>query len=77
MSGSPSTEIGEVVDVVIPFVVAVSAHMSPRDGAFFGKYGMEAVDFGGEISGACRCEGTRRAGGSEFAVRSDDASAAG
>ena len=76
MSGSLSAEIGEVVDVVVTFVDAVSAHMSPRDGPFFGKYGIEAVDFGCEFSVASRCDSTHRADGSEFAVRSDDASAA-
>ena len=69
-------EIGEVVDVVIPFVIAVSAHISPRDGAFSRKYGIEVVNFGCEFSVAGRCDSTHRAGGSEFAVRSDDASAA-
>ncbi len=29
--GSPSAKIGEVVNVVIPFVTAVSTHVSPRD----------------------------------------------
>ena len=40
--------IGEIVDVVIPFVIAVSVHTSPRDGVFK-KYGIEAVDFGCEF----------------------------
>ena len=77
MSGSPSAEIGDVVDVVILFGVAVSAHMSPRDGVFFGKYGIEAMDFCCEFSVEGRCDGTHRAGDNEFAVRLDDASAAG
>ena len=38
-SESPSAEIGEVVDIVTPFLIAVIAHMSPRDMAFFEKYG--------------------------------------
>ena len=76
VSESHSVKINEVVNVVVPLVIAVSAHVSPRDGAFFGKYGIDAVDFGGEFSVACRCDGTHRADGSEFAVRSDDASAA-
>jgi hypothetical protein len=68
VSGSPpSAEIGEAVNVVILFVIVVSKHMSPRDGAFFGKYGIEAVDFGCEFSFARRCDSTHRAGGSEFA----------
>ncbi len=58
-------------------MIAVSAHTSPRDGAFFGKYGIEAVDFGCEFPVAGWCDGTHRVGGSEFAVRSDDASADG
>ena len=70
-------DFGEVVDVVISFVIAVPAHVSPRDGAFFEKYGIEAVDFGCEFSVAGRCYGTHRAGGSEFALRSDDVFAAG
>ena len=62
---------------MISFVIAVPAHVSPRDGEFFEKYGIEAVDFGCEFSVAGQCDGTHRAGGNEFAVRSDDASAAG
>ena len=77
VSGTRSAEIGEAVDVVVPFVIAVSAHVSPRDGALCGEYSIEAVDFGCEFYVEGRCDGTHRAGGCEFAVRSDDASAAG
>ncbi len=64
VSESPLAKIGEVVNIVVPFVIAVSAHVSPRNGAFFGKYGIEAVDFGCEFLVAGRCDGTHRAGGS-------------
>ncbi len=77
MCESPLAKIVEVVDVVIPFVITVSAHMLPRNMAFFEKYDIKAVTFGCEFSVAGRCDGTHRAGGSKFAVRSDDASAAG
>ncbi len=77
MFKTPSAEIGEVVDVVVPFVIAVSAHVSPRDEAFFGKYGIEAVDFGCEFLVSGRCDCSHRASGSEFAVRSVAVSAAG
>ncbi len=77
VSGPPSAMIGEAVNVVVPVVFAVSAYVSPCDGAFFENYGIEAVDFSCEFSVAGRCDDTHRTGGSEFAVRSDDTSAAG
>ncbi len=42
-SESPYAKIGELVNIVVPFVIIVSAHVLPRDGAFFRKYGIEAV----------------------------------
>ena len=41
-------KIGKAVNLVIPSVIAVSVHTSPRDGVFK-KYGIEAVDFGCEF----------------------------
>ncbi len=70
-------KIDEAVNVLIPFKIAVSTQVSPRDGAFCGKYGIKVVDFGCKFSVEGRCDGTHRASSFEIAVRSDDASAAG
>lgn len=40
VSGSPSAEIGKAINVVVPFVIAVSTHVSQSDGAFCGEYGV-------------------------------------
>ena len=77
VSGALLAEIGEAVDVVVSFVIAVSAHESPCDGALCTEYSIEAVDFGCEFYVQGRCDGTHRSGGCEFAVRSDDASVPG
>ncbi len=73
---TPSAEISQAVSIVVPFVIAVFTHVSPRDCAFCREYGIEAVDFGCDFFVESQWyDGPHREGGCEFAVRSDDASA--
>ncbi len=58
-------KIGEVVNVVVTFVIAVSAHVSPRDVAFCGKYCIEA----GGLGGTCRSEGRTMLPGPSVMIR--------
>jgi hypothetical protein len=80
ISGLPSAEIGKAVNVVIPFVIAVHSRVATSLGVFWkvwyrgGRLRLRVLSV---ASVAGQCDGTHRAGGSEFSVRSDDASAAG